>query len=34
MKGYDSSERVNIGNLLTVDVNGLRRHFQHDGLLK
>lgn len=34
MEGYGSRERVNIGVILKVDVNGLRRHFQRDGLLK
>ena len=34
MKGFGSSERVNIGVILEVDMNRLRRHFQSDGLLK
>lgn len=34
MEGYGSGERINMGVLLKVDVNGLRRHFRSDGLLK
>ena len=34
MKGFGSSERVNIGVILEVDINRLRRHYQNDGLLK
>ena len=34
MKGFGSSERVNLGVILEVDMNRLRRHYQNDGLLK
>ena len=34
MEGFGSRERLNIGVLVKVNINGLRKHFQDDGLLK
>ena len=34
MKGFGSSERVNLSVILEVDMNRLRRHYKNDSLLK